>query len=259
MTLREAISVCLLLALSQAVAVAQAQAQTDSSMSARLSAERLSDVQPGEYNAGGQDFVLGAYGDKYLMRLGAGRECYVLYADRAGLGGRVLKYDSGATALKVSVWGGITLYTHDVPDGVPATRVSDLPAMRPAAVTMAQLNEALADETRHPAYIARYTPRFTMDPAILSGDDSAHALAFDTLINTEVGLEKLLSTNAGRNAVTRRIDTVRIIEGSKPTIRLSGGGALLVSFVTASGLAGRASSRAIAFALGKLLSVEQPA
>ena len=259
MTLREAIPVYLLLALSQAVAAPLALAQSDNgSMSARLSAERLSDVQPGEYNAGDQDFILGAYGDTYLMRLGPGRECYVLYADRAGLGGRVLKYDSGATALKVSVWGGITLYTHDAPGGVPATRVGDLPAMPAAAVTVAQLNEALADETRHLAYIARYTPRFTMDPAILSGDDGAHALAFDTLVNTEAGLEKLLSTNAGRNAVTRRIDTVRIIEGSKPTIRLSGR-TLLVSFVPASGLAGRASSRAIAFALGKLLSVEQPA
>jgi len=31
------------------------------------------------------------------------------------------KYDTGATALRVSVWGGLTLYTQDAPQGLPAT------------------------------------------------------------------------------------------------------------------------------------------
>ena len=58
-------------------------------------------------------------------------------------------------------------------------------------------------------------------------------------------------------AFTKRFDTVRIVQGDKPTIAISGR-TLLVSFAPAAGAAGRASSRAIAFALGKMLSLPEP-
>ncbi len=65
------------------------------------------------------------YGDKYLLRFDGGPENFVLYGDRVALGGRELKYDTGALALKISVWGGVTLYTQEAPGGLPATRTGD--------------------------------------------------------------------------------------------------------------------------------------
>jgi len=49
---------------------------------------------------------------------------------------------------------------------------------------------------------------------------------------------------------------VRIVEGDKPTVAISGR-TLLVSFVPSAGAAGRASSRAIAAALGKMLALPE--
>jgi hypothetical protein len=69
-----------------------------------------------------------------------------------------------------------------------------------------------------------------------------------------MGMEQVVATPAGRAAFTRRFDAVRIVEGDKPTIAISGR-TLLVSFVPSAGAAGRASSRAIARALEKMLAL----
>ena len=68
-------------------------------MSQKLSAARVGDVEPGTYVAGDQvRFSLDPYGDKYLLRFDGDPEVFVLYTDHVSLGGRMLKYDSGATA-----------------------------------------------------------------------------------------------------------------------------------------------------------------
>ena len=69
-----------------------------------------------------------------------------------------------------------------------------------------------------------------------------------------MGIERNVATPAGRNAFIRRFDSVRIVEGDKPTIAISGR-TLLVSFVPSAGAAGHASSRAIAAALKKMLAL----
>ncbi|HEY5347056.1 MAG TPA: DUF4908 domain-containing protein, partial [Rhizomicrobium sp.] len=95
-------------------------------MSAKLSAEHMGDVDAGNYSAGDNlRFTLIGYGDKFLLRYSNSPELFVLYADHGSLGGQVLKYDSGDTLLKVSVWGGMTIYTDAAPDGLPTTRIAD--------------------------------------------------------------------------------------------------------------------------------------
>lgn len=238
----------------------QARAQEPSDpMAARLSAEKVSDVAAGSYTtANNINFTLMPYGDKYLLHFDGGPENFVLYGDRVALGGRELKYDTGALALKISVWGGITLYTQDAPGGVPATRTGD-PAVPPKlSVPVSSLATALTDEENHIAYTQHLKLRFSADAGVLNGGDEARAYGFDTLVNSAMGIERIVATQAGRSAFTRRFDSVRIIEGDKPTIAISGR-TLLVSFVPSAGAAGRASSRAIAYAVGKLLSLQEPA
>jgi len=228
-------------------------------MAARLSAEKVSDVAAGAYTAADNiNFTILPYGDKYLLRFDFSPENFVLYGDRVALGGRELKYDTGALALKISVWGGVTLYTQDAPGGLPATRTGDAAVPSRLAVPATSLNAALADEESHLAYTQHLKLHFSADAAIVAGGDEARAYGFDTLVNSGMGIERIISTPAGRAAFTQRFDQVRIVEGDKPTIAISGR-TLLVSFVPTAGAAGRASSRAIAYALGKMLSLQEPA
>src|SRR5215475_12869813 len=94
--------------LSLAIAVTLAPlARAQDSLERRLNSDRIGYVEPGTYLAGDRiQFALDAAGANYLLRLAGSPETYVLYVDNAALGGRVLKYDSGETALKVSGWGG---------------------------------------------------------------------------------------------------------------------------------------------------------
>jgi hypothetical protein len=237
------------------VSAALAQEPADP-MAARLSAERVSDVAAGDYSAADDiNFTILPYGDKYLLRFEDSPENFVLTSDRVALGGRELKYDTGQLALKISVWGGVTLYTRDAPGGVPATRIGD-PTIPPRLlVSPANLTAALADEQSHLAYVQQLKLRFSADASILSGSDDARAYAFDALVNSELGIERLVATPAGRAAFVKRFNAVRIVEGDKPSIAISGH-TLMVSFAPSAGAAGRASSRAIALALSKILSLQ---
>src|ERR1700709_65066 len=106
----------------------------------RLSIDRLGDVQTGAYAASnGAIFTLNHYDDKYLMRVAGEPEIYVLYPDHASLGGRVLKFDSGGTAIQVSGWGAVTIYTHAQPAGLPAEHTGDSATPAPAQVSLAQM------------------------------------------------------------------------------------------------------------------------
>jgi hypothetical protein len=236
---------------------AMAQEPSDP-MAARLSAERVSDVAVGDYTAADDvNFTILPFGgDKYLLRFDDSPENFVLSSDRVALGGRELRYDTGVLALKISVWGGVTLYTQDAP-GVPATRTGDALAPPKFAVSSNNLAAALSDEENHIAYAQKLKLHFSADAAILKDSDDVRAYAFDALVNSALGIERLLAAPAGRAAFAKRFDQVRIVEGDKATIAISGR-TLLVSFVPSAGANGRASSRAITLALGKILSVPEP-
>lgn len=238
-----------------AVLAVAAQAQSADPMSARLSAEKVGDVETGSYSAGDRlDFILEPYGDKYLLRFTDTPESYVLSVERVILGGRILRYDTGVTALRVSVWGGMTLYTAGAPGGLPATRVgSDAGVPRPAA-SRDDLVAAMADEESHLAYTQQIHLRFAADPAVLAGSDAS--LAFDTLVSTAAGIERLIATPGGRQALTRKFDTVRMVQSDKPGVTVSGK-ILVVSFAPGAGPAGRASSREVALQLGKMLQIAE--
>ena len=226
-------------------------------MSARLSAEKVGDVEPGSYSAGDNNFSLDIHGDKFLLRFAGNPEAFVLSGDRVVLGGRVLKYDTGVTALRISVWGGMTLYTDAAPGGLPATRTGDSAAPPRPPVTDADLDAALNDEATHLSYVEQMHLHFSTDAAVLTRSDDARALAFDALTNAEAGIERVVANTAARQAFSHKIDAVRVVEGDKPSITLSGR-TLLVGFAPAQGVAGRASSRAITQALGKLLAIPEP-
>jgi hypothetical protein len=159
-------------------------------------------------------------------------------------------------AIRVSVWGGMTMYTREAPDGLPATKIGEETPPPPPSVSRDDLAAATMDEQSHLSYTQQLRLRFIVDPSILRGNEEDRRLAFDALVSAEAGVERLLATTGGREALTKRFDTVRIIRGDKPAIAVSGK-TLMVSFAPAAGMAGHASSREVAQELGKLLQVAE--
>lgn len=249
---RPAIAMLFLL-VPMAAARAQSAAPAGDPMAARLSADKVADVETGSYSAGDNiAFSLDLYGGKYLLRFDGNPEIFALQVDRVALGGRVLKYDTGATALRVSVWGGMTLYTEAAPGGLPATRTGDFSALPHPAVSVSDLEAALRDEASHLAYTQRISVHFA---APMDGD-AARALAFDSLANIDGGIGRIVANPAGHAAFVKRVQMVRLAQGDKPGVSLSGR-VLTVMFDPTQGPAGRPSSRAIAVALGKVLAVQE--
>ncbi len=244
------------IALATALVLAGGAAAQDP-LSEKLSEQRVGDIQPGSYAAGDDlHFTLDPYGDKFLLRFVDDPEIYVLYTDHASLGGRELKYDSGETALLVSGWGGMTLYTDGNPAGLPAVRDGDSFPPSISAISLSDMQEAAQDEAEHLAYVRRITLSFDADWNGLAGDSNLRALAFDALQNAARGLERFAANPAGRSALSEKVTAVKLTQSSKPTIALNGK-TLVVTFTPPRGYAGRASSRAIARALEKLFSVTQ--
>lgn len=227
-------------------------ARAQDTFGGRLSLERLGEVKPGIYLAGDNvRFTLVNEGDNFLLRFDNNPEVFVLYTGHASLGGRILKYDSGETVLQVAGWGGMTLYTDASPTGLPTVRTGDATAPAPPNISLSDMQNAAEDETQHLAYTRGLRLGVSADWQALAGNGAMRALAFDTMENTVRGLDRFSYSAGGREALAHRIDSVMIEAAAKPTLMLKAK-TLIVTFNPARGYEGRASSRAIARALGSV-------
>jgi hypothetical protein len=226
-------------------------------MASRLASERIGPVQAGLYSAGDSgSFTLESYaGGKYLLRFSGHAENFVLTMERASLGAKLFKYDTGTTAIRVSMWGGVTLYTQDAPQGVPAAYQGATQPSTVLEISAQELQTAFNDEGSHLTYVQNIALKFSADPAVLSSDPETRGRAFDALVNAAVGIERFLAANpAARQVLTKRVNSVKVAEGGKPTVTLTGQ-TILISFVPGEGHEGHASSLAIQQELSKLLAV----
>lgn len=222
----------------------------------RLDSDRVGYIEPGAYLAGDDvQFALFSAGSNYLLRFDGCPETFVLYQGRAPLGGRVLKYDSGETALRVSGWGGVTLYTHSVPQGLPAERTGDKALQQLSPVSIGDLQSASTDEGQHLFYARRLNVVFTTKWNDLLRDAVARIFALDTLENVARGIEQFAQSQQGRAAFQRRVQRVSLLMAAPPSVALSGK-TLVVDFDPKQGFAGRPSSRAITQSLARLLSAK---
>jgi hypothetical protein len=164
------------------------------------------------------------------------------------MGGRVLRQDTGEVALTVSSWGGVTLYTRKRPNGIPAERSADTPALDPKPVSgrdtklfAARLSQRLAD--RHNLAIG-----FAANWELLERQDAIRALAVDSMRNAAYALEELAGTRGMRGSLAARINAVRVIMGAAKGTNLrneNGVQFLIVTFAPLGGPSARPSSLSI--------------
>jgi hypothetical protein len=230
---------------------------SNSSLQARLSSDRLGHIEPGTYQAGdATEFELATTGSAYLMRCNGSSEVFVLTPDSAPMGGRVLRYDSGETALQVSGWGGVTFYTDADPGGLPAVRTGSVSAFLLPDVTEADIRAAADDlagtiERTHKLDLA-----FSVDWSSVPDTSRARARALDAMENIARGVERLARSLRSRQILSRRISEILVAGAGTPAVKLNGN-TLFITFNPESAFAGRASSRAIASALRTLLGTPQ--
>lgn len=224
----------------------------------RLSQQHFGSISPGDFVAGDTvRFQLVRYRGEYIMRVAGDQETYVLYADYGSMGGRVLRYDSGAVAIQVAGWGAMTLYTDSKPDGLPAMRTGDTQNWSPPAVTYNQLMGAAEDEAAHVAYVSGVRITFSADWSAYATDAYRRGILYDVMENAARGILRMATNTQARTAFAQRISSVRFQPSNKPTMQINGR-TLIITFNPQQGFMGRASSRATAFALGKLLRTPVP-
>jgi hypothetical protein len=237
-----------------AVLACAAATQARAAMFDRLQQQHFGDIAPGSYQAGDKvRFTLDRYQNQFLMRFAGQPEVYVLYADFASLGGRVLRYDSGGVAIQVTGWGALTIYTDNAPDGLPTSRIGESTVPALAQISMQQMQSAAEDESSHLTYVRGLHITFFADPNTVA-DGPTRALAFDAMENTARGIDRFTANSAARAAFSQRVNAVRLQISAKPFIKISDK-TLIVTFNPQTGYLGRASSRAIAFALGKMFGM----
>jgi hypothetical protein len=192
-------------------------------------------------------FMVDRRGDSVRLRFGGGDEVFYLSSEAAPMGGRVLKYDTGAVALKVAGWGGVTLYTAAAKGGIPAgysdmVQSVDLPPisekdMRPFAAKLAQELSARED----------FALGFAADWDVIGKSEVLRALVCDAMRNATYALESVAKTPK-RMLLFDRIHIVRVVPGAKAGVVVQKG-ILLITIAPDVGLSARPSSLAIARAL----------
>jgi hypothetical protein len=235
-----------------------AQAGNDANaIETRLSSDRVGQIAAGRYMAGDRiGFVLDADGPDYLLRFDNSPEVFVLHANSAALGGRVLQYDSGETALQVSGFGGITLYTDADPRGLPAMRTGDSATPAPPMATLGDLQDAAQQAAQHWTYAQRLNLAFSADWNALSQDTAACTVALEAMDNVARGLDRFEASAPSHKKMLRGVDQISLEMAGRPTVALDGK-KLIVTFDPNRGYEGRASSRAIAHALRAIFSTPQ--
>lgn len=201
----------------------------------------------GTYLAGGTGFAVDHVGDQVRLRFAGHDEVFYLSTEAAPLGARVLKYDTGAEALRVTGWGGVTLYTPDQPSGIPAEYTDVIHSVDPPPIAAKDVKSFAAGLAKELSARTDFAVGYAADWDGLSRLGEVRTLAFDAMRNATYALEQSAS-GAKRNLISDNLHIVHIIEGKSAaaTVRR---GVLTITVNPTGGPSARPSSLAIERAL----------
>jgi hypothetical protein len=195
----------------------------------------------------GQSFVLDrASGPQPLMKYDDNPEVWVLEPSPAPRGDTVYRNDSGATVLRATRLGGLTLFSSQEPEGSPAAMVGEAddlipaPAIPPGAL-LQRMIQASARASRAAQHLITFSaPSVTPQSAPLFSD--AATVAAEAIVR--------LARRADGRGFLARLDKLVFLMGGKANVAVSGP-VMEVTVAPAKGFAGRPSSdRLIKAALG---------
>jgi len=159
----------------------------------------------------------------------------------------VLKYDTGALALQVTGWGGLTLYTASAKGGLPAEFVDVPMSVDPPPVAAKDMKAFAFKLAQDLSSGNDFAIGFAADWDRLAQSDTLRALICDAMRNATYALEQIAKSNK-RGAVAERLHIVRVLQGAQPGVSVQKG-ILAVTIAPQEGAGARPSSLAIMRAL----------
>jgi hypothetical protein len=191
----------------------------------------------------GASFVFDRSGRTPLLQFDQGLEIWALHPTPGPRGDIIYKNDLEQAVVRTTRLGGLTLFTQEHPEGMPAALVGEARAFRPPAYSPAQVLQLLAHASSRASRSARHVVPFE---AGVRGQEVTAQTAYlvaDAAGITAEALYRLSLTPRGRVALTRVLK-VKILYGPRATARLKDG-VLEVIISPRYGMAGRPSSGVI--------------
>ncbi|MBV8684109.1 MAG: DUF4908 domain-containing protein [Caulobacteraceae bacterium] len=196
-----------------------------------------------EIDSGG-GFVLDRSTDHPLVRFDDNPEVWSLTVSRGPRGDLIYWNDLRQPLLRITKFGGVTLYTPRRPEGSAASMSGAAQPIRLRSVGVAGLAHALLEASARSSRAAQHLVIYEA-PNANPGNDGL--LADASLVASEAMAG--LAARAGGRALMGRITHVYIHAGKEPAAWVREG-VLLISVTPGQGLAGRPSSLRIQQALG---------
>ena len=192
----------------------------------------------------GDAFVLDRSSATPLLRFEDSQEIWVLQPQPGPRGDIIYKNDVGEPMLRYTRLGGVTLFTDDRPDGEAAAFTGEAGALKPAQILSP--NALLQRLAQASARSSRSAQRLVVFEAPDVTGQTAYLFADAAMITADA------VTSVGRHGEGRRTLTklakVLLVPGHKANAQFADG-VLQVIIETRQGVAGRPSSRRIAFVL----------
>ena len=230
-----AVGLAILLAPTLAVAQTRGNAQADQSYETGgrrgLPANGLYASETGER------FIFDGRGTRPLFRFERREETWVLRSTPAPRGDVIYRNDAGAQILRVTPDGGLTLYTTRAPNGSPASRVGQAPALELPTLGPIRLFTLM---NQRGSLVSRALGRLIV--INLSGEQS-EALMVDALIVTTEAVIRMARTPTFRESISG-LRSITLVEGTRSSATFSRGD-LRIVVDPRQGQAGRPSSSSI--------------
>ena len=186
----------------------------------------------------GERFIFDGRGSRPLFRFERREETWVLRSTPAPRGDVIYRNDAGAQILRVTPDGGLTLYTTRAPNGSPASRVGQAPALELPTLGPIRLFTLM---NQRGSLVSQALGRLIV--INLTGEQS-EALMVDALIVTTEAVIRMARTPTFRDRVAG-LRSITLVEGSRSAVTFSRNGDLRVVVDPRQGQAGRPSSSSI--------------
>lgn len=191
----------------------------------------------------GDEFVLDRSAPQPLLRFDDDSEVWALQPQSGPRGDIIYKNDLGVTVLRATKLGGLTLFTHERPEGAAVAVEGETSPIRLAPMGPSALLQRLAQASARASRAAQRLVSVGADATPQSA-----ALIADAAMVAADAMVRISKTSGGRGTLNR-IEKIFVAQGKKPSASVQNG-VLVVTVRPDMGIAGRPSSERVAMAMG---------